>query len=200
MSEKVAHIIGSPAAERVLVAGLLRGDAASYRQLYDVFGPPLRRSLLRLLRDRTLADDAVQAAFLIVFRRVETFDHRASLLSWITRIGIHEGLRLARAANKLSLDVPEVESANRSPEAEAILAQQGARVGALIAALPDAKRVPLLLFEIEGFSVAEIADLIGEPRGTVLSRLSRTRAELRSALARRGAETLSTDGKRERKK
>ena len=56
----------------------------------------------------------------------------------------------------------------------------------LIAALPEEKRAALLLFEVEGFSVQEIADITGEPRGTVLSRLSKARELLRARLTRRG--------------
>lgn len=184
MSEKVTHIIGSPAAEKKLVAGLLRGDESSYRQLYDVFAPRVRGTLLRLLRDRTTVEDAIQASFLIVFRRVDTFDHRASLLSWITRIGIREGIRLARAANRFSgTDLPDLPEDVDSPETQAIDRQLGEHLAVLLAALPDTKRVPLLLFETEGFTVGEIAEMLGEPRGTILSRLGRTRAELRAAFA-----------------
>jgi muconolactone D-isomerase len=52
----------------------------------------------------------------------------------------------------------------------------------LLSALPEEKRTALLLFEVEGFSVQEIADITGEPRGTVLARLSRTRTELQKEL------------------
>ena len=52
----------------------------------------------------------------------------------------------------------------------------------LVQTLPEEKRTALLLFEIEGFAVAEIAEITGEPRGTVLARLSRTRAELQRAV------------------
>ena len=181
--EKVTHIIGSPAAERKLVSGLVHGDEASYRQLYEVFAPPLRRTLHRLFRESSLTDDTVQATFLIVFRRVESFDFRSGLLTWITRIGIREGVRIARAANRVfDFEPPGSTEESDSPEARAIRAQQGMHLEGLITTLPDAKRVPLLLFELEGFSVEEIAELLGQPRGTILSRLSRTRAELREAI------------------
>src|SRR5437588_3695 len=93
-------------AEKELVAGLCQGQAASYRQLYDRFAPRLHRILVRLFSDPQTASDAVQATFLIVFQKIDRFDGRSSLLTWLTRIAIHEAQRLLRRGARRPPPVP----------------------------------------------------------------------------------------------
>jgi RNA polymerase sigma-70 factor (ECF subfamily) len=178
MPGSVRYLPPSPESEAQLVAGLRRGDAAGYRHLYDSYAPALLRLLCGIAGDESLARDAVQATFLIVFRAIDRFEGRSSLRTWITRIGLREAARLrTRAAPAL----PEPEPAP-SPEAITMEAEQSRRLRGLLAELPREKREALLMFEIGGMSVQEIADIAEEPRGTILARLSRTRAELREAL------------------
>jgi len=181
-------------AEKELVAGLCRGEAASYRHLYDRFAPRLQRILLRIFADSQLASDAVQASFLIVFEKVNRFDGRASLLTWLTRIAINEAHTLRRKSARRPTPALSHESPPRTPEQEHGDREIHHQLAALLKALPDEKRTTLLLFEVEGFSVQEIADITGEPRGTVLARLSRTRAELHKELRCWSEEGSTTHG------
>lgn len=183
-SKPVTHLLNGPGAERQLVEGLLRGEEASYRQLYEVFAPRLRALLLRIFRDPTMVDDAVQATFLAVFQKIEQFGGRSALFTWMTRIGLNKAGHLARKQARSRRLVGGIEPADApvTPEQHGSEREQHRYLESLIAALPLEKRSALLLFEVEGFSVQEIADITGEPRGTVLARLSRTRAELREAV------------------
>lgn len=182
-------------AEKELVAGLCRGEAASYRHLYDRFAPRLQRILLRIFADSQLASDALQASFLVVFQKVDRFDGRASLLTWLTRIAINEAHALRRKSARRPHHPLSHETPPRTPEQEHGDREIHHQLAALVKALPDEKRTTLLLFEIEGFSVQEIADITGEPRGTVLARLSRTRAELQKELRGWSSEGVVADGK-----
>jgi RNA polymerase sigma-70 factor (ECF subfamily) len=170
-------------AEAQLVEALRRGELAAYRQLYEVFAPRLQRTVERIYRDPRIAEDAIQSTFLIVFQKVDGFDGRAALLTWMTRIAIREAQRLAQSGRPRPAQVP-APTVTLTPEAHNASRQLLRHLESLIAALPIEKRTALLLFQVEGFSVQEIADITGEPRGTVLARLSRTRAELREALSR----------------
>lgn len=186
MNRPLTHLLNGRGAEQQLVEGLLRGDEASYRQLYEVFAPRLRGLLLRIYADPPLVEDAVQATFLAVFENIGQFGGRSALFTWITRIGLNHAQRMCRKqvrARRLDTAL-EPSDPDRSPEQHNSDRQQVRYLESLIAALPIEKRAALLLFEVEGFSVQEIADVLGEPRGTVLSRLSRTRAELRDAVQR----------------
>lgn len=179
--------LGRGPQDESLVEGLRRGDVGSYRQLYELYAPRLQRTLERLFRDAQLAQDALQSTFLAVFRHVHQFDGRSSLITWMTRIAIREAQRIVgqkSRARRLATGLSE--SGDAPPPSAGPDEREDLRIlSELLDALPDEKRTALLLFEVEGFSVQEIADITGEPRGTVLARLSRTRAELREALRRR---------------
>lgn len=187
VSRPLTHLLHGRGAERQLVEGLIRGEEASYRQLYEAFCPRLRALLLRIYRDAPLVDDAVQAAFLQVFRNISQFNAQSSLQTWITRIAVNEASRMIRRQTR-SRKAPEAPPGGEAPESVPTPEQHSAQaeeyqhLAAAIAALPLEKRTALLLFEVEGFSVQDIADITGEPRGTVLARLSRTRAELRQTV------------------
>ncbi len=189
MKHPVIHLPASAGREEELVDGLRRGEVSSYRHLYELFAPRLRRMLGRVYGSGAVADDAVQATFLIAFQKVGQFDGRASLLTWLTRIALRQAGRASRRSHDPGLQAPQTEEASEasSPEEVAMRGQLAVRLAGLIAKLPERKRVSLLLFEVEGLSVQEVADVLDEPRGTVLARLSRTRAELREALAGVGA-------------
>jgi len=210
MSRPVTFLLPGRGAERQLVEGLIRGEEASYRQLYESFSPRLRALLLRIFRDSNLVDDAVQATFLQVFCCITQFNGQSSLMTWITQIALNEAGRMARRQSRTrqlaqhQQGVSQLEDSH-TPEQKNAEREEYACLATAIAALPLEKRIALLLFEIEGFSVQEIADIMGEPRGTVLARLSRTRAELRESVQSfrdaipAGApdrQALSTGGKR----
>lgn len=181
MGRVIAFVSNGPGTEQQLIRALQQGDEDSYKQLYERYAPRLLKTLQRIFRDQSVSHDALQATFLIVFRKIEGFDGRSSLTTWLTRIAIREARRLMTVQHAGEDSLPELEAPD-SPERESIERQRGRRLETLIQALPTEKRMALLLFEIEGLSVQEIADISDEPRGTVLARLSRTRAELREAM------------------
>lgn len=185
MSRPVTHLLNGRGAEKQLVEGLIRGEEESYRQLYEVFSPRIRGLLLRIFRDVHVVDDALQMTFLQVFRCVGQFNGQASLMTWMTQIALNEAGRIVRRQSRsrqVSVDALPEPQETSTPEQKNADREEYACLAAAIAALPLEKRTALLLFEVEGFSVQEIADITGEPRGTVLARLSRTRAELRQSV------------------
>ncbi len=198
MKEQLKYLPLGTAAEKELVAGLRRGEPASYRHLYERFAPRLHRILIRIFSDRQLAYDATQTTFLIVFQRVDRFDGRASLLTWLTRIAINEARSLQRKNNRRPMVPLSKEEPPRTPEQEHSAREYQHQLVNLLRALPEEKRVALLLFEVEGFSVQEVADITGEPRGTLLSRLARTRQELQKELRCWSGESASATGSKVR--
>jgi RNA polymerase sigma-70 factor, ECF subfamily len=181
MADDKITYLNSPGAEARLIEGLRAGDEDCYRHLYAIFAPRLRRMLTRIWKDPQLANDAVQASFLIVFRRIDQFSGRSSLFTWITRIALREAGRLARRTRNQDNEamVGSVADLAPSPEDAFGTREQAERLRTMIDALPVSKRTALILFEVEEMSVNEIAEIMDEPRGTVLARLCRTRAELR---------------------
>jgi RNA polymerase sigma-70 factor (ECF subfamily) len=151
-----------------------------------------------LVRSRTDAEDVVQDAFLRAFRAYDAFrgdDIKPWLLAIVRNVAYRWLSVSQRTSNVVSIEEafssragethPEAQLVSEEPSAEALLigAQERARVLDALARLPPAFREVLVLREIEELSYGEIADVIGSPIGTVMSRLSRARAELRAALA-----------------
>jgi RNA polymerase sigma factor (sigma-70 family) len=151
-----------------------------------------------LVRSRPDAEDIVQDAFVRAFRAFATFrggDVKPWLLAIVRNVAYRWLSVRKRASNVVSIEeafaprggeaVGEAWLVSEEPSPEALLigAQERARVLTALAGLPPAFREVLVLREIEEFSYSEIADVIGAPVGTVMSRLSRARAELRTRLS-----------------
>lgn len=151
-----------------------------------------------LVRSRVDAEDIVQEAYLRALRSFDTFrgDEMRPWLLAIVRNAAYRWLNhRRRAGNVVSLEEayagstgeePGVQIAADEPSAEARLIGDAERdyVVRALAELPPAFREVLVLRELEGLSYREIAEVTGAPIGTVMSRLSRGRGELRKALTR----------------
>jgi RNA polymerase sigma-70 factor, ECF subfamily len=172
------------AEETALIARVLEGDRRAARELYDAHAPRAWRVIHRLVGDEALTEEYTQDAFVRVFDSLSRFRGDARLATWIHRIAVSVALnglrsRRRRAAREVDLDTARhVAGDPRGPEPDL-----RDRLRQAIAALPDIYRLPVVLFDIEGFSHAEIAELTGVPEGTCKSRLMRARAHLREALA-----------------
>lgn len=133
-------------------------------------------------------EDAVQDVFLVVHRKLSTFDPEQPAQAWIYGIcrkvaASHR--RRAQSRREIACDaVPEVEDEGRDPEEQASRRQAQDRLDALLDGLDDDKRVVFVMFEIEGASCEEIAEALSIPVGTVYSRLHTARKALQRAAAR----------------
>lgn len=150
-----------------------------------------------LLGERADAEDAVQDAYVRAYRafhQLEAPDIKPWLLTIVRNVCYRRLQQRRRASNVISLDEainpgaagsePELRSGLRSPEDAAIGVSEQTAVTAAIADLPPAFREVIVLREIEELSYREIADIIGSPIGTVMSRLARARSELKARLTK----------------
>ena len=151
----------------------------------------------RLLNNRTLAEDAVQDAFLDAFRALDTFEGRSSLKTWLHRITVNASLAKLRRLKRLSeqpLDayLPEFDQHDCRTEApwthiarvEDVLENEHLRmlVHTNIDALPDSYRIVILLRDIEGYDTSEVSKLLDISESNVKVRLHRARAALKKLL------------------
>ena len=139
-----------------------------------------------LMRDPDVADDVVQEASLRAFRYFRTFvggDGRAWFLR-IVRNTCYGWRRHRYQPSTDSFDEEEHSSARDQSDPETLLLQSddAALVAGALSRLPDHFHQLLVLRELEGLSYRELSEVVGIPMGTVMSRLSRARAALRSAL------------------
>jgi RNA polymerase sigma-70 factor (ECF subfamily) len=139
--------------------------------------PAAHRLAVWLLRDPHAAEDVVQEAALRAWRNIAGFrgaNEPTSERAWVLRIV--RNVALTRLGSPQCAELPEeLADTAPSPETEAIRAQGTRHVNEALAALPGALRECLALKELEGLSYREIADIVGIPVGTVMSRLWRAR-------------------------
>jgi RNA polymerase sigma factor (sigma-70 family) len=164
------------------------GDVAegAFAILVERHGPMVLRVCRHVLRDGHAAEDAFQAAFLVLARRGRSLHASPSLAPWLQQVAW-------RTASKLRGN----SARRRIHEARAAEAATEVRGGALwddlapalheeIGRLPARYRVPLVLCYLEGLTALQVARQLGWPAGTVRSRLARGRQRLRARLIRRG--------------
>lgn len=163
--------------------------AASVEQIHDDHADFVFRSLQRLgVRERDL-EDAMQDVFIVVHRKLHTFDDSARMSTWLYGICLRVAasyrrrahVRRERATDILD-DTPDEDPA-RDPEAAVLARESEERLRRALDALRPEKRAVLVMFEIEGLSANEISEMIGIPVGTVHSRLFAARAEFVRAVA-----------------
>ena len=140
----------------------------------------------RLLGHREDAEDVVQEALLAALANIRTFDTTRRFGPWLYRIVVTRGLnfRKSRARRQTeSIDRDQFASREPGPAAGAERAALKDAVQAALARLPERQRLVVQLFELDGFSGAEIGAMLGIPAGTVRWHLHEARRSLRELLA-----------------
>ncbi|HTG50996.1 MAG TPA: RNA polymerase sigma factor [Gemmatimonadales bacterium] len=160
------------------------GDQEAYGLLVERHGGTARRVALSILRDEHDADDAAQDGLVAAWRSLERFDTARPFRPWLMRIVVNAARDLARrrAVRQTELVSPDAPSTGASPEQVTERALLRARLRNALAMLPERQRLVVTLFDAEGFSHAEIAELVGAPEGTVRSELFHARRALREEL------------------
>ena len=186
------------AQEALFVSRLKANEDAAYDELVRMYSSPIYHVAYRMTGDAAEASDAVQDIFLKIFRNIGGFKGEAALKTWIFKIAFSEILNRLRWWKRrhryatLSLDespngnTPGDGVADAGPTPEEVL-QAKEREDAIQQALrrlSHEHRSIIVLRDIEGFSYAEIADVLGISMGTVKSRLARARADLKKSLMR----------------
>jgi RNA polymerase sigma-70 factor (ECF subfamily) len=163
-------------------ADLLRAHVGGDR---DAFGEVVRRHrdrlwavALRTLGDREEAADAVQEALLSAFRSADRFRGESAVTTWLHRIVVNACLDRARRRQVRPVVSLADVTAVREPAAVEPDRDTAREVWQALDQLPAEQRIPLVLLEIQGYAVAEIAAMLGVAEGTVKSRCARGRARL----------------------
>jgi RNA polymerase sigma factor (sigma-70 family) len=172
--------------ERALRARLVAGEEAAYRECYQQYAPKLMRLLVGILRNKARAEELLQETFIAAFRGIGRFRGEVSLATWLARIATNRAYNAVRddARAKRTAPPPDDEPIGQfEPQVEG--RDLARKVLGLLGQMDPAKKVALLL-HAEGYTVTEIAEISGEPRGTILARLSRSRAELSLRMAEAG--------------
>lgn len=174
--------------------------AARFERDVAPFLDSLYGAALRMTRNPTDAEDLVQEATLKAFAAFDSFIEGTNLKAWLFRIltntYINQYRKKQRAPLQTSADELTDSQLNdvgenlgmRSAEAEAMARLADGEIVDAMAALPDDFRMAVYLVDVEGFSYKEAAEIMETPVGTVMSRLSRGRKQLRELLRDYAAE------------
>jgi RNA polymerase sigma-70 factor (ECF subfamily) len=152
---------------------------------------------LRLTRNRCDAEDLIQETFARAYQKFHLFNQGTNLRAWLHRIMFHVFYsncrkRRRRPAEALAGDVydtldPQLVPAGGSAESEALEQLASSPVMRALRDLPEAFKTVVFLADVQGYQYAEIAEIMGTPIGTVMSRIHRGRRMLRAALVDGGA-------------
>jgi len=169
-----------------VVRGAQAGDVAAFEALVRRWQGPLLKLAYRFCRDRTLAEDMTQEAFLRVHRKLDRYDGRAKFSSWLftvaTRVFIAEAQRVR--PGWLFADEEALEHAG-GPQEDPDSGMRDELVRRAVLALPEKYRDAVTLYYFHELDVEEAATSLGIVTGTLKSRLHRGRALLEKRLSRK---------------
>ena len=187
-----SDVVDDPIQRRdlILLEQARDGSLDAFNQLVEAYQDHLWSLVVRMVPDRDQAADAVQEAFFSAYRNMRSF-RGGSVRSWLSRIAINAAMDQQRYKKRRPAQpYPELEDESWQPpateDADPVrTAMQGERTRVLntaLAAITPDQRTAIVLFDVEGYDYAEIAEMTNVSLGTVKSRIHRGRLALRDRL------------------
>ena len=187
---------------RALLAAARAGDTAAFERLFTPDLDLAWRMALRVSGEPAAADDALQEGLVAAYRALDRVEPR-NLRGWFVRIVENAARDAARRERRRpTVPLPDGGSSDQSdggarverarepiagrssdPADRAEQGELAAQLRTALSAIPAERRTAIILYDVDGYDYAEIAALVGASIGTVKSRISRGRAELRSLLS-----------------
>jgi RNA polymerase sigma-70 factor, ECF subfamily len=182
--------------DMVLVQACKNGDAAAFEQIVKRYDRRLLRIAQHVTHNLEDAQDAVQEAFLKVFRRLTQFQEKSKFSTWLTRVTINESLtrlRKVRSIKEVCMNAEfqgeeamppfEVVDSNQNPEELSLGSEVQHLLRSALQELQPAVRVVFVLRDVEGFTTEETAEVLKLTQSAVKTRLWRARLGLRERLS-----------------
>jgi RNA polymerase sigma-70 factor (ECF subfamily) len=166
------------------------GDLDAFNDLVVLYQDQLFALVVRMVPDRDQASDCVQEAFFSAYRNLGSF-RGGSVKSWLNRICVNAAMDTQRARKRRPVQpYPELDDDSwqppagdeADPERTALDSERTRALAGALSRITDDQRVAIVLYDVEGYDYAEIADMTGVSLGTVKSRIHRGRLALRALL------------------
>ena len=177
----------------ILVERARAGDLDAFNDLVTCYQDQLFALVVRMVPDRDQASDVTQEAFFSAFRNLGSF-RGGSVKSWLNRIAVNAAMDTQRAKKRRPVQpYPELEDESWQPPAPAdadpvhtaLTMERSHALNLALASITGDQRTAIVLFDVEGYDYAEIAEMTGVSLGTVKSRIHRGRLALRDRLVDR---------------
>ena len=182
------RLAGSPNDPRVendepaILEGCRRGEVSAFERLFETHGARMKSVAANLLGNVSDAEDAVQESFLKVYRGAAAFRGASRLSTWLYRVLLNTCYDVLRRR----LRRPETPPPARGQEAVPALGDDHPLrldLEAAVARLAPRRRMAFLLFEVEGFTHREVAEILGVPEGNSRVLLHEAKRELQRLLS-----------------
>jgi RNA polymerase sigma-70 factor (ECF subfamily) len=175
--------------DEAVLARVAHSDEAALAELYDRYGRIAYSLALRVVRDRSLAEDVVQEAFLSAWRTAAGFRaERGKASTWLLTLVHRRAVDLIRREERRRGEpLPEDDTPHGETIDEAVWVREQRRVVQnALAQLPPEQREALELAYFGGYTQSELAERLGQPLGTIKSRMFTGLRRLRDLLADAG--------------
>ena len=178
-----------------LIEKAQNGDLEAFNELVLAYQDLVYRQALWILKEEEAAEDAVQDTFLKAYRKINTFLRGRPFRSWLLKITTNQCLDMIRKANRHpwlpyertdpdgnQMDASWIKDPTDTPEQAVEKAEVGQRIAHAIRLLAPEYRTVVILADLQQLDYAEVSAILDVPLGTMKSRLSRARRQLRDAL------------------
>jgi len=185
--------------DRELATLAARGREPAFREILSRYERPVFSLVFRMVRDRTLAEDLAQEAFIRAFNAIGSYKTSYKFSNWIFKIANNhtidhlrrkkldtvsiDGSPHATSAEEASQSSIVIESRDENPAEYVEHRELGTQIEGAIGELREEYRTVILLRHVEGYAYDEIAEIMDLPLGTVKTYLHRARGELKKRLA-----------------
>lgn len=177
--------VETPSEESAWIRRAQAGDVAGFEPLYRAHVGRVHALCLRMLSDRSAAEELTQDTFVRAWERIDTFRWEASFGTWVYRIAVNQVLSAIRSQRRFTDKLREL--AGRvviaSPD-DPFPGEFDLDLERAVRELPERARLVFLLHDVEGYKHAEIAEMMGLTSGTTKTHLHHARRKLRGMLER----------------
>ncbi|MEP7165338.1 MAG: RNA polymerase sigma factor [Ferruginibacter sp.] len=164
-----------------LVERCKRGDSIGYKELYQRYAKAMFNTCLRILNNRSEAEDVLQESFIEAFKNLEGFEYRTSFGGWLKQICINRCINQLKKRRITWVDIEKTTGYDNADEMdvdETEIQLKVASVKNAIMKLPDGYRTVLNLYLLEGYDHEEIAAILDVAESTTRTQYMRAKQKL----------------------
>jgi RNA polymerase sigma factor (sigma-70 family) len=167
---------------RDLIEKCREGHRDAQFELYRLYSKAMYNTALRMVQNVHDAEDLLQAVFIEVFTKLDSFRYESSIGAWIKRITINKCINFLKSKKTTFQELTNQYDRPEEPDASPEMPYSVNSIVKAINQLPDGYRVVFSLYAVEGYDHEEIAQVLGVTEATSKSQYSRAKAKLREML------------------